>query len=160
MTNKIKAALRLRHSDFRRWIYFDECPVGTGWKGSNYIDGYVIGVWPSEQNRRIAYEVKVSRQDFLNEMKKPLKRRPALFFSNEFYFVAPKGMLKPQEIPIECGLIEYTETSADENDRLVTVVPAPFRESVRPTWNFAAALMRRLHERAEVAVREVERMSK
>jgi hypothetical protein len=157
MTEKIKAALRLRHSDFRQWIYFDECPVGTGWKGSNFIDGYAIGAWPSAHNKRIAYEVKISRQDFQNELKKPLKRRPAIYFSNEYYFVAPKGMIRAEEVPPDCGLIEFTEESAHKNDRLITKVPAPFRESIRPTWNFTAALLRRLHERAEVALREIER---
>jgi hypothetical protein len=136
----IKAMLRKRHSDGRQWIYFEECPVGTGWKGSNYIDAYVIAVWPSERNKRIAYEIKCSRQDFLNEIKRPVKRRPALYFSNEYYFVTPKGLIKPEELPIECGLMEV------EGDKLVTKISAPERESIRPTWNFVAALMRRLVE--------------
>jgi len=52
----------------------------------------------------------------------------------------------------ECGLIEFTEENG-----LYTTVPAPFRESIRPTWNFTAALLRRLHEKAEVAKRDLER---
>lgn len=148
MTNKIKVALRQKYDTKglgRRYIYFDECPVGTGWRGTNYIDAYVIAAWPSEQNKRIAFEIKVSRADFLNEMKKPNKRRPALFFSNEFYFVAPKGLLKPEEVPEECGLIEFDETQR-ENYTLRTKVPAPYRESIRPTWNFVATLLRNLEK--------------
>ncbi len=137
----IQRALMDRHSDRTAWIYFPECPVGTGWKGSNYIDGYAIAVWPSMQNKRIAYEIKVSRSDFMCEMKKPTKRRPALYFSNEFFFVAPKGMIKVEELPIECGLIEYYE-----DGKLNTKVPAPMRESIRPTWNFMAALLRRMNK--------------
>lgn len=151
----IWSSLKERHKDYRQWIYFEECPVGTGWKGSNYIDAYAIAVWPSAANKRIAYEVKTSRSDFLREIKNPLKRRPAIYFSNEYYFVVPKGLVKEEEVPVDCGLIEFFD-----DGRLITKVPAPQRESIRPTWNFAAALMRRLHERAEVAVRDYEVLAK
>ncbi len=158
MTEKIKSALKLRHSSYRQWIYFDECPVGTGYKCSNWIDGYAIAAWPSDGNKRISYEIKISRQDFLNEIKKPWKRRPAMFFSNEFYFVAPKGLLKKDEIPIECGLIEYEEKEENKKDRLTTVLKAPNRESIRPNWNFVAALLRRLYERNEILEREINKL--
>ena len=138
MTEEIKKALADKYSDNRRWIYFDECPVGSGWRGTNYMDAFVICVWPSDQNKRIAFEIKISRADFLNEFKKPNKRRPALFFSNEFYFVTPKGLLKPEEIPSDCGLIEY------ENGKLTKKLNAPIRESIRPNWNFVAALLRKM----------------
>ena len=137
-SDEIKKSLKKKYSEQSRWIYFDECPVGTGWRGTNYMDAFVIGAWPSDHNKRIAFEIKVSRQDFLNEMKKCNKRRPALFFSNEFYFVCPKGMIKPEEIPSDCGLIEY------EDEKLITKINAPFRESIRPNWNFVGALLRNL----------------
>lgn len=144
MTSQIKAVLKLRHSSHREWIYFDECPVGTGYQGSRWIDGYAIAVWPSMGNKRIAYEIKISRSDFRNEIKKPWKRRPGMFFSNEFYFVAPKGLLTKEEIPLDCGLMEWEAKPDNENDRLVTVLQAPYRESIRPNWNFVAALLRKL----------------
>lgn len=137
LTTQIKKSLKQRYSDKTRWAYFNECPVGSGWRGTNFMDAFVIAIWPSDQNRRIAFEIKISRQDFLNEFRKPNKRRPALFFSNEFYFVSPKDLLNPEEIPSDSGLIEYFE-----DGKLVTKIKAPFRESIRPNWNFVGALLR------------------
>jgi hypothetical protein len=56
--------------------------------------------------KRVCYEVKTSRADYLCEIKQPLKRRIGLRYSNEFYFVTPAGLLSLSEIPVECGLIE------------------------------------------------------
>lgn len=140
-SNDIKGLLRARFRDPREWIYFEECPVGTGGKGTNFMDAYVIATWPSAGNKRTAFEIKTSRADFLSELKKPEKRRKAMLFSNDFYFVAPKGMIKVEELPPDCGLME-----ADVfNDalRLSIKSPAPTRESIRPTWNFVATLLRR-----------------
>lgn len=134
----IKKLLKERYRDFRQWIYFEECPVGTGAVGSRFMDAYVIAAWPSAKNLRIAFEIKISRQDFLAEIKNPAKRRAALFFSNQFYFVAPKGLINPEEIPPECGLIE-----ADEKGLRVKI-ESPSRESIRPTWNFVATLLRKM----------------
>lgn len=136
-SQEIKSLLKKRYEDKRQWIFFEECPVGTGWKGSNYIDFYVLAAWPSANNKRIAFEIKVSRQDFLNEIKNPVKRRPALFFSNEFYFIVPKGLIDIKELPIECGLMEV------ENGKITTKIASPFRETIRPTWNFVSALLRK-----------------
>ena len=49
--------------------------------------------------RRICYEVKTSRADYLDELKHPLKRRIGMRYSNEFYFVTPADLVKPAEIP-------------------------------------------------------------
>jgi len=49
--------------------------------------------------KRVCYEVKTSRGDFLSELKQPLKRRLGMRYSNEFYFVTPAGLVKAEEIP-------------------------------------------------------------
>jgi hypothetical protein len=56
--------------------------------------------------KRICYEVKTSRADFLSELKRPLKRRIGMRYSNEFYFVIPAALVGIAEIPSECGLVE------------------------------------------------------
>lgn len=136
-SEEIKKALFRRYGDPRQYLYFEECPVGTGWKGSRYLDAFVIAAWPSANNARYCFEIKTSRADFLNEIKKPEKRRMGLFFSNYFYFVTPKGLVKTEEIPPECGLMELSDSG------LRVTVEAPLRESLRPSWNFVAALLRR-----------------
>jgi hypothetical protein len=56
--------------------------------------------------KRVCYEVKTSRADFLSELKRPLKRRIGMRYSNEFYFVTPADLVRIAEIPPECGLVE------------------------------------------------------
>lgn len=55
----------------------------------------------------IAYEVKVSRTDFRNELKDPDKRATVIANSSEFYFVTPKDLIGHGEVPLGCGLIYF-----------------------------------------------------
>lgn len=136
----IKKMLSERY-DPRSHAFFPELRLGTGYgaDAQGYIDGFVICLWGDLE--RIAFEIKISRTDFLLEMKKPSKRRQALAFSNKFYFVAPAGLLKPEEIPIDSGLMEVHESD------IKIKVKAPIRESIRPTWRFLAAVARRANKR-------------
>jgi hypothetical protein len=119
--------------------------------------------------KRVCYEVKMSRSDFLGEIRRPLKRRIGMRFSIEFYFVTPGGMLAHEEVPSDCGLIEIGQANTEESRRLVrrnegffslqpdtgvfciVAVPAPWRDTPGPTWQFVAAMLRNqqraLHEK-------------
>jgi len=110
--------------------------------------------------KRVCYEVKTSRADFLCEMRNPIKRRIGMRYSNEFYFVTPAGMLETAEIPAECGLMEAGCATPEEwrdiirrhagffHYDLETLtfcilrVPAPWRDTPGPTWQLAAAMLR------------------
>jgi hypothetical protein len=122
----------------QEWVFLRELRVGTGaeqveWDvdqgrhvkagWGQYLDAFAINCWPSKGFRRVAFEVKVTRSDFLHELKHPDKRQPALRISNEFYFVCPKGLVSADETPPECGLIEV----APEGGRRKTV-KAPHRD--------------------------------
>ncbi len=122
-----------------QWVYFSNLRTGTGYsKGCEQeLDGWCMQLWG--EKHRITFEIKISRSDFLAEIKKPLKRRLGLLLSNEFYFVTPKGLLKQGEIPIETGLLELCE-----DGRVQKIIDAPFRDSSPPTWNFTASLCRRI----------------
>ena|SRR5690625_1570879 len=151
----IITALKARHrKNDREWAFFDELRVGTGYRYFDYekgeyepfnpeqrLDAYAINLFRSNNYERIAYEIKVSRSDFLSEINNPDKRRQALEFSNKFYFVTPKGLLTKDEIPKECGLIEVYE----EKDRLTSriKVSAPFRETDPPPMEFFLSIARR-----------------
>ena len=146
----ILAALKERHSG-REWAFFPELRLGTGYgvDAEQRIDAYVVGMW--KDLIRIAYEIKVSRSDFLHEIKHPNKARRALAFSNRYFFATPVGLVKPEELPPWAGLIEvmgnpeYTTANHWHAKYLCNkVIDAPLRESIRPTWRFVAALSRRI----------------
>ena len=137
-----------------RWAFFEELRIGTGYgkHSEQRIDAWVMSLWPSNGQARIAYEIKVSRADFLAELAKSLKRRAALLVSSQFYFVAPRDLIKPAEIPVECGLEEVYWANGDRC--LITTVPAPVFDTPPPTWTFFAAIARRVFRaEAEQAVR-------
>jgi len=65
------------------------------------------------------YEVKVQRSDFLQDIKKG-KYKKYFPVSERVYFVVPKGLVKKEEVPEDCGLMVY-----NEDRKSFTVVKAP-----------------------------------
>ncbi len=138
-TQTILELLKVMHSPSRgrdEWALFPELNVGTGAKGGRWIDLWVVNMYPSKGNKKIAYEIKVSRGDFLRELEDPLKRSGAEAVSNECYFVAPTGLIQPQELPEGWGLLELTTGSLRKK------VSAPYHE-VKLTEAFIYSILRR-----------------
>lgn len=99
-----------------------------------------------------AYEVKVTRADFRRDIKNHLKHRGARLFSDQFYFVAPKGVIPPDEVPDWAGLEEVEVVSRDRPPQyggkvyeyaLRQKVPAPTRSKDSPSWPFVVSMLRR-----------------
>jgi hypothetical protein len=104
----VKIVERAIHASQSEWLFFRELRVGTGRRnnGAQRLDAFALNTLPHTAMKRVCYEVKTSRADFLTELKHPLKRRISMRYSNDFYFVTPAAMVKVNEIPAECGLIE------------------------------------------------------
>jgi len=81
------------------------------------------------------YEIKVSRSDFLKDTKWPAY----LPLCNYLYFVTPPGLIKPDEVPEQCGLLVCTKNGT----RLYTKKKAPLREVEVPESLFRYILMSR-----------------
>jgi hypothetical protein len=159
------------HSGRTEWLFLRELRLGTGWRNGNAqrIDAFALNTLPHQSMKRVCYEVKISRADFLAELKHPLKRRMGMRYSNEFYFVTPAGLVNESEVPAECGLIEAGfGTSSDWKALMkrqagafsfdpvtgaycVVTVPAPWRDTPGPTWHLVAAMMR--HQKRELVER-------
>jgi len=152
--------------DSTEWIFLTECPIRTGygdgkWAGKGRdalrrIDAWALSCFPSKRHEIVAYEVKVTRSDFRNEIKIPRKRLPALRWSNRFYFVAPKGIIPPEEVPMECGLIEVSwrgkipfRPSWWSEWTFEKTIVAPWRDVQPPTWGLVASLLRQMRWQAE-----------
>ena len=147
----------------REWAFFSELRAGTGYSTYDYkkkekkpfnpeqrFDAWAINLFPSKKHERISYEIKVSRSDFLHEIKNPKKREQALSLSNYFYFAVPKGLVSVNEIPEECGLIEVGENL---NTRIKK--KAPYRETDNIRWQFLCSIARRACV-AEKRIKELE----
>ena len=106
----IKDIIRNNYEDgLGEWIVLFELRTSTGYTPARYIDAMAFNCWPSKKYLRIAFEIKTTKADFLNELKDPGKRFLAEIYSNLFYFVAPKGVLDWRNIPVGCGLIEIKD---------------------------------------------------
>jgi len=143
--------------------------VGTGHRnnGAQRLDAFALNCLPHLAMKRVCYEVKTSRSDLLSELKRPLKRRIGMRYSNEFYFVTPAGLFDASEVPVDCGLIEAGRATFEEWKSIlkkqagffsfdpvtgaycVVVVPAPWRDTPGPTWELAAAMLRNQRRRFE-----------
>jgi hypothetical protein len=153
---------RCLHIKPSEWILLRELRVGTGFRSSSAqrLDAFALNCFAHTSMKRVCYEVKTSRADFLCEMKQPLKRRIGLRYSNEFYSVTPAGLVNMSEIPVECGLVEIGLFTPEERDVTLArpgmfihfdpghgtycrvTVPAPWRETPGPTWQFVAGMLR------------------
>lgn len=126
-----------QHSN--EWALFFELRNGTGFgRQERYADAFAINLYPSNGFTRRAYEIKVSRSDFLKELSQPEKRQWAMSVSNEFWFICANGIAKKEEIPENCGLIEVTK----KGDKLRTVVRAKYTDAKDFTMREVAAIAR------------------
>lgn len=136
------------------WAFFPELRVGTGYanyygrhskdvlrgKVEQRLDAWAMNCWPSKRLVKLAFEIKISRGDFIHELKRPEKREAAFLVSNQYYFVAPYTIIAVNELPKDCGLIIVTKSG-----QLRIIQEALYRD-VQPSWTFFAALARRVAE--------------
>jgi hypothetical protein len=55
------------------------------------------------------HEIKVSRSDFLQDVRNPEKRAGYAQLAEAVYYAAPAGMISVEEVPEECGLVVERE---------------------------------------------------
>lgn len=148
----IYEALKRRHQ-LPEWVLVRELRLGTGWdygiwdEGryvgkagmSHRIDAFALNCWSSTNFRRISYEIKVTRSDFVAEKRDPDKRAPACRVSDYFYFAAPRGLIAPMELPEGTGLVVVYESGRSQ-----ILERAPKLEPTRLDWRFVASLARTL----------------
>lgn len=85
------------------YVVLEQVPDGTGSYQRRWIDAAVFSLWPSKGLDRMAFEVKVSRSDFLHELSNPLKHQWAKESFHQFWFVAPKDVIQIEELPNGTG---------------------------------------------------------
>jgi len=147
VTEIIKALTVKYHTTVRggEWLLLQELRIGSGYsKGaSRSIDFWALNCYPSKNHLAIAYEIKRYRSDFLRDLKKAnTKHRGAKAYSDEFYYVAPAGMIKKEELPPWAGLIEIRTHAEGLHTVKKTHKPDP-RTKKEPGWGLICSLLRR-----------------
>ncbi|KVS52213.1 hypothetical protein WK39_26505 [Burkholderia cepacia] len=146
-TAEVKAALRARFCS-PEWALFFEVADATGARHNRWADAVAMNLWPSRGLAIHGMEVKVSRSDWLRELKDPSKSAPVQRYCDYWWIVTPAGVLKDGELPPTWGHYEVKPGGT-----LRELVAAPKLESEPVTRQFAAALMRRASAADEGIVR-------
>lgn len=113
-----------------------------GFSATRTFDGVAVSLWPSRGYAIDVFEVKVSRSDWMRELKDPAKSEAAWEIGDRFWIVATAGVVDPLELPHGWGLIEAYGAKVNDagitGRRLRTVVQAewhgaPARDSAKGT---------------------------
>lgn len=132
------------------WALMQEVAPATG-GGTRYADAVAINLWNSRGHSIHGFEIKVSRSDWLRELKQPEKAEDVFRFCDFWWILAPKGIVKDGELPPAWGLLELRESG------ITQVVKAPQLAPVPVTKEFFASLIRRSHEQIDAIAERKQR---
>ena len=153
----IRAALSIKYPAQSHALMWEVSHAGNQ---TRYADAVAVGLWQSHGNEIEGIEIKVSRGDWLNELKQPDKSQGVFQYCHRFWLVTPKDLVKTDELPSTWGLMEFT------GEQLRIKVKAPKLKPSAVTPGFLAAMLRRSAGKdeemsAKIIDREVrERVSK
>ena len=99
----LKGRFKSTTGNFNQVVFLTQVPNGTGGFQSRWIDAAVFEMWPSRGLNRSAFEIKISRADFLNELRQPDKHQWCKDYFHYFWFLAPKDVIKEEELPTGAG---------------------------------------------------------
>lgn len=138
-------------------IIFPELRLGSGYCGVSQRRIDLFEISSNAGNTTTAFEIKASRADFKKDIRDDQKQRGARLYANEFYYVAPRGMLQTDEIPLWAGLLEFdfTEYEKLKNSKSLRdaqlhswklTVDAPLHPKYPPSWGLICAITRHINK--------------
>jgi hypothetical protein len=137
-TPELAALVRARFHP-PEYAVLEEVPDATGYSKSRTADALVMGLWPSRGLELHGCELKVSRSDWLRELKNPAKAEAFVPFCDRWWLVAGDAeIVQAGELPPTWGLL------AAKGGRLAVVVEAPKLEPQAPTRALLASLLRQV----------------
>lgn len=121
------------------WIFLQEVRNRPGFRSSNSLDGVAMGLWESRGCEVIGFEVKISRGDWLRELKNPKKAEVGYSLVDRFYLACDKGVAFETEIPATWGWLEK------QGNRLIEKKKAPYKTAPqeRLDRHFVSMMLRR-----------------
>jgi len=144
----LKVRIRTKYAA-PEWATFTEVAnaTGTGAGVTRYADAFSFNLYPSRGFARHGFEIKVSRSDWLRELKNPAKADPIAQFCHQWWIVVSgPNIVQDGELPAGWGLMVPRGTG------LGIVTTAKAREAVKPTEAFTAAILRRSIEQSPAQV--------
>lgn len=109
-----------------------EMPDAIGWKNACHS---------------VLVESKVSRADFLADRAKPFRQKPEIGVGCERYYLAPRGLLRIEELPAGWGLLEVCGREIERVKRSAKDLRSPI--GFQYEMNLLLASLRRVEIRIE-----------
>lgn len=140
-TKQVINALRNKYDDNgHSYAFLEQVGNATGWDCNRHADALAISLWASRGLAITGFEVKVSRQDWIKELKHPEKADPIAKYCHSWYLVVGnKDIVQFGELPMNWGLmIPHTKNT------LKIVKPAVINKDPEPVdMSFMCAILRR-----------------
>ena len=139
-SSPVHAAIARRFAS-PRWATFFEVRDDAGFKAQRAADAVSVSTWPSMGLAVWGFEVKMSRSDFLRELKQPEKCSTIIRYCDRWVLAVDDDTIaKPDEVPDTWGLM------VRRGKQLVSVKEAPKLTPTTLDRGFVAALLRRATE--------------
>ncbi len=125
------------HGNGYRWVFATHVPDAAGFDGSRTADAVAMDMWASKGRELHGHEVKVSRADWLRELRQPDKAQAVAKYMDRWWLVVPDAkIVHAGELPADWGMVVVTATGAR------TVKKPPRRTPLPLSRDFVAGLMR------------------
>lgn len=138
--SEILVSLRRRYPP-KAFALLTQVSNATGGRRTRIADALAMGLWPSRGLEMHGFEIKVSRQDWVAELKNPAKADTFAKFCHRWWLIAGDDtIVRAGELPPNWGLLVFRPRG------LVCDKDAPLLAPQPPTWDFLAAILRRVQE--------------
>lgn len=96
----------VRRGNGIRWVCAEHVRNDSGFYAARTADFMAMDMWPGTGNALHGHEVKVSRSDWLAELRKPEKAIPFIEVVDHWWLVVPDAsIVKDGELPVDWGLL-------------------------------------------------------
>ncbi len=126
------------------YITLEEVRDATGFDGVRTADALAISLYRSRGKAIWGFEMKVSRNDWLKELKQPEKAESIMRYCNYWGLVVPsKDIVKEGELPATWGMY------VAQKNRLKCVVPCPKLDPLPMSLTFLTAIAYAIQHRQD-----------
>ena len=92
-----------------RYVVASHVRSHAGFDARRTCDFVAMDLWPSKGLELHGHEVKVSRSDWLRELKDPSKAGEFMRHCDRWWLVCPRGVAQPDELPEGWGMLVLSE---------------------------------------------------
>lgn len=146
-SNDVLKAIFARHEG-PEWVRFAEVADGTGAYARRRADAVCMNIWPSKGYAIHGFEIKVSRADFINEMKDITKAKAIAQYCDYWWLAVPVGLVKVEEVPATWGLMEL-----HKNGLKIKKQAQQAKSPTPPDRGFMASMLRKSRDADDAYIR-------